>query len=233
MTVQLNPTTHQRRAGFTLIELLVVISIIALLIAILLPALQSARATARATACASNLRQIGIGAAIYAQDHNDRTASYLSVPGAMTGSDAFWTDMLLPYLSTGVFECPDEPAGWRPHDQGHMGSYGVNITVSNTPTPGAPAEWGTAARFVYVYRPLQQIKRPVEAMAMMDSKSSTSGNGILWVRRTNVADFDGVSDVHLGTANVGFFDGHVMRMDTEREIKDPNRPWSRFWRAGL
>ncbi|MDQ7014235.1 MAG: prepilin-type N-terminal cleavage/methylation domain-containing protein [Planctomycetota bacterium] len=62
--------------GFTLIELLVVIAIIALLIGILLPALGKARQSARTTVCASSLRQITLGWAIYANEWDD-----ISVPG--------------------------------------------------------------------------------------------------------------------------------------------------------
>lgn len=59
-----------RRAAFTLIELLVVIAIIALLIGLLLPALSAARNAARSTACLSNLRQLTIVQALYADDHD-------------------------------------------------------------------------------------------------------------------------------------------------------------------
>jgi prepilin-type N-terminal cleavage/methylation domain-containing protein/prepilin-type processing-associated H-X9-DG protein len=58
--------------GFSLIELLVVIAIIALLSALLLPALSKARSQGRRAVCLSNLRQIGLGFAIYLGDHEDR-----------------------------------------------------------------------------------------------------------------------------------------------------------------
>jgi prepilin-type N-terminal cleavage/methylation domain-containing protein/prepilin-type processing-associated H-X9-DG protein len=87
-----------RTHAFTLIELLVVISIIALLIGILLPALGAARNSARNMQCLSNMRQIGIGFHVYANDHKQYLPpSYDNSSFSPNTSD--WTTQISSYIS--------------------------------------------------------------------------------------------------------------------------------------
>lgn len=64
------PSVPGRRA-FSLIDVLVSMAVIALLIALLLPSLGPVKESARQVVCRSGIRQIGLGIAMYADDHRE------------------------------------------------------------------------------------------------------------------------------------------------------------------
>lgn len=105
--------------GFTLIELLAVIAIIGVLAAILIPVVARVREHARQAVCASNLRQIGISAHLYAAQNDDRLPT-------MQGGNWAWDveyQVMGQLIQVGggerdVFYCPSSPVeqmreGWE------------------------------------------------------------------------------------------------------------------------
>ena len=110
--------TKKLRSGFTLIELLVVIAIIAILAAILFPVFAKAREAARKTSCLNNMKQIGTGLMMYAQDYDETMVSgtFGTYPAGIWGSPQWNTwnwgyalSLLDPYVkNSNVYTCPSD-----------------------------------------------------------------------------------------------------------------------------
>lgn len=98
-----------RRPAFTLIELLVVVAIVALLLALLRPSLQAARASGKRAVSASNMRQLGMALAQYADDYRGR------MPETTHGlpPQRSWIHTLKPYVGEidRIRICPADPHG--------------------------------------------------------------------------------------------------------------------------
>jgi type II secretory pathway pseudopilin PulG len=100
------------RSGWTIVELLIVISIIMIVTALVLPSLGGVRRTASELKTLSNIRQIGIGLSLYAED--------------AAGLPPVFAEPVWPESTWNIGGTPVETALWFDH----AFSYSLAITAS-------------------------------------------------------------------------------------------------------
>ncbi|MGD9495211.1 MAG: prepilin-type N-terminal cleavage/methylation domain-containing protein [Armatimonadota bacterium] len=209
-----------RRNGFTLIELLVVVGIIAVLAAILFPVFAQAREKARQASCLSNLRQLGAGAVMYAQDYDELYLPHCHRPDLTGPVFAYWFEMVQPYVGNQqVLVCPTHRGAAGGHDV--VASYGY-ICTGFTLNPESPNYVGLPH-----YGSLAQVHRPAEMIMIGESSRATCRV----CPHYHVQDHEHIPPVHHyprdlsrhnGGANYTFFDGHAKWYRYEQTLSPRN-----------
>lgn len=213
--------------GFTLIELLVVIAIIAILAGLLLPGLSRAKASALSAKCKGNLRQLGIGLALYVTEYG---AYPLGDSAYQPGPLVKWHDSLNRVIGradqplqgdagfTGVFACPAH----RPPSVRYSPSYGYNRSgTGGGGLGGAMIEAATFGEWPTVAPTREnEVKSPANMLAL--------GDGFTGVRYAKSPDGQSLSRPG-GTLIEEEFIGRTEFAEGEldRLLPKPEAPWQR------
>jgi prepilin-type N-terminal cleavage/methylation domain-containing protein/prepilin-type processing-associated H-X9-DG protein len=247
-------------SGFTLIELLVVIAIIAILAAILFPVFGRARENARRSSCQSNLKQILLGVAQYTQDYDEKYPMAWKDSNPFycwwqelqpyLKSEQIFSCPSDPSQADNNFPNASPPAG-IPDGRYHI-SYGVNHQIFGN------GSWGSTAAIslTKVVQPTTTVLISDTGLVALGSApwltttvkvtpwllvdpTCTQSNankpcndsGTAGPRSASDGNWAGPNPRHLETGNVGFADGHVKAMKTEKWYYG-DTPWMDMARGG-
>jgi prepilin-type N-terminal cleavage/methylation domain-containing protein/prepilin-type processing-associated H-X9-DG protein len=195
--------------GFTLIELLVVIAIIAILAAILFPVFAKAREQARKIVGISNLKQLGLGTMMYAQDYDEKWPYYnwgvLSCCDVGTGNQCIpssnplfqyyqqcaWCNSVQPYVKNiGIFQ---DPSDKHQHQPGYCISFPESVYPNFNKSTYVSYGWNESAS----EQPIAAYSSPASDLLwadyddnLVDTWNRFSWTDDLYVRRAIWNDMD-------------------------------------------
>jgi competence protein ComGC len=206
---------EQRQTGFTLIEALVLIAVVCILLALVPYASPRKSAQARRVACTSNLKQVGLGLRLFANDHGGKLPWLLSTNNGGSRELAMASAVFAHFAAASnelvtpkILRCPADKermsAESFPRLSNHNLSYFVSVDAELAGTNTAPA--------------------------LMTGDRNISGGTSLspWLQLVSTnSEMTWTKDIHQQAGNIGFNDGSVLRASAStlrRHVSTTNTP---------